>query len=107
MPARPGITLGVTVAAALLAGLVSALPAAAQTPSPNAGIRAKVEAAFADAPTMVAVAKCESGYRQFNADGTVLHGGYGKQYVGIFQIGLALHKEAGLKKGMDIMTVEG
>ncbi|MEY4723173.1 MAG: putative peptidoglycan binding domain [Candidatus Parcubacteria bacterium] len=74
---------------------------------PNAGIESQVRAAFPDAPDMIAVAKCESGYRQFAAPGTVLHGGTGGAYVGIFQIGERLHRAAALAKGDDIDTIVG
>jgi hypothetical protein len=73
----------------------------------NVGVQAKVEEAFAHAPEMIAIAKCESGFRQFKADGTVLYGGAGAKYVGIFQIGYDLHSATALKLGHDILTVEG
>jgi hypothetical protein len=72
----------------------------------NAGIEAKVREAFADAPTMVSVAKCESGFRQFGASGP-LHGGAGGKYVGIFQIDEQLHTAAATALGFDITTTEG
>jgi len=79
----------------------------AQAADPNAGIEAAVQAAFAEAPVMVAVAKCESRYRQFSAEGVVLRGGTNKGYIGIFQIGERLHLAPAAKLGMDINTIEG
>jgi len=73
----------------------------------NAEVEAKVRAAFADHPEMIAVAKCESGYRQFAPDGTVLRGGPGGRYVGIFQIDEPLHTERATGLGHDILTVDG
>jgi len=88
---------------------VFALPSLvrAQAADPNAGVEERVRAAFADAPDMIAIAKCESGFRQFSPDGTVLYGGSGKAYIGIFQIGQRLHLGPAAAMGLDIMTVEG
>ncbi len=85
---------------------LSGLAATAQA-NPNAGIEEKVRAAFPNAPEMLAVAKCESGFRQFGPDGSVLRGGKGGGYVGVFQIGESLHARAALALGHDIMTVDG
>lgn len=98
-------TLLLAAAAALFA--LSPLITLAQSVSPNAGVEAAVREAFADAPVMVAVAKCESGFRQFSSEGVVLRGGSGKGYIGIFQIGERLHRAPAAKLGMDIDTVEG
>ena len=73
----------------------------------NAEVEALVRTAFADAPDMIAVAKCESGYRQFNDDGTPLHGGGGGKYVGIFQISEAVHSAAAARLGDDINSIAG
>jgi hypothetical protein len=91
-------------AALLLALVPSGVGAAA---NPNAEVDALVRAAFADAPEMIAVAKCESGLRQFNDDGTPLHGGGGGKYVGIFQISEAVHAATAARLGDDINAISG
>ncbi len=73
----------------------------------NADVEAKVRAAFSDVPEMITVAKCESGYRQFAADGSVLRGGTAKGYVGVFQIGESLHKARAAGMAHDIDTIDG
>jgi hypothetical protein len=73
----------------------------------NARVEAAVRTAFADAPEMIAVAKCESGFRQFSAEGVVLRGGAGKGYLGIFQIGERLHSAPAAAIGFDLFTIEG
>ncbi len=93
------------VALAAVLAVVGVLPAFAA--DPNAGIEDAVRAVFKDAPDMIAVAKCESGYRQFAAEGVVLRGGAGGRYVGIFQIGEDLHRGVAAAQGMDIDTVTG
>lgn len=93
-----------------LAALATALflsPLSAWGIGLNSGIEDKVREAFPDAPVMVAVAKCESGFRQFAPDGSALRGGSGKGYIGIFQIGEKLHAEKAAALGHDIFTVEG
>lgn len=91
-------------AATILAVLPGAVGASANL---NADVEAQVRAAFADAPDMIAVAKCESGYRQFNDDGTPLHGGWGGKYVGIFQISEEVHSAEAARLGDDINTIAG
>ncbi len=69
-------------------------------------IQKKVETVFAEAPVMVAVAKCESGFRQFYDSGNVFRGGSGR-YIGVFQIDENLHKNPASAIGFDIYTVDG
>lgn len=54
-----------------------------------------------------AIAKCESGNRQFNADGTVLRGVANPQDVGMFQINERYHLADSKRLGFDIYTEEG
>lgn len=56
---------------------------------------------------MVYIASCESRYRQFNADGSVLLGEQNPLDTGIFQINKKYHLEAAIAMGYDINTVEG
>jgi len=83
--------------------------AATETPAASLPTLAESEAAvrelFADDPIMIEVAKCESGFRQFNDDGTVLIG-HGL-YAGVFQIDPKIHADFAKSLGMDIYTLEG
>ncbi len=87
-----------------------AVPASAQLRMPdigNSGVRTKVEAAFSDAPDMVAVAACESGFREYGPDGQALRGGADQNYIGIFQISVSGHAEEAKNLGYDIYTTDG
>jgi hypothetical protein len=75
--------------------------------NPNANVEATVRVSFPDMPEMIGIAKCESGFRQFNADGTVLRGGAGKQYLGIFQFSESIHVPKAQSMAYDLYTVEG
>jgi hypothetical protein len=55
---------------------------------------------------MIAIASCESGFRQFDTDGNPLRGGDGDVY-GIFQISSSTHTAIAKSMGMDINTVAG
>ncbi|NUM25251.1 MAG: peptidoglycan-binding protein [Candidatus Buchananbacteria bacterium] len=83
------------------------LPAIAPTPTvwTVAETEKKVREFFADIPSMISIAECESGFRQFNDDGTVLKGS--NLYVGIFQIDEKIHADWAKQLGLDIYTVEG
>ncbi len=86
----------------------SAVPtrAYATTLSPTT-IKNMVEKYFNDAPDMVAVAQCESGFRQFDDDGNVLRGGYGDEMVGVYQIDETVHRDTALSMGYDIDSFLG
>jgi len=72
-----------------------------------AQIKEKVTEYFSDIPIMIDIAECESGFRQFNDDGTILKSRNGL-YVGIFQIDENIHADfAKNQLGMDIYTVDG
>ena len=70
----------------------------------NAGVADIVKEVFAGIPDMIKVAQCESGTRQFTADGTVVRN---KSYVGVFQIDENIHAQVALKQGLDIYTAIG
>lgn len=74
------------------------------TPERNQRI---IEQYFKDAPEMVAIAKCESGYRQFFADGSVLRGGIGSAMIGLYQLHETYHRAPAKSMGFDIDTVLG
>lgn len=62
---------------------------------------------FKDEPIMIEIARCESTFRQFNADGTVKRGKVNNMDVGVMQINEYYHLETSKKKGYDIYTLEG
>jgi hypothetical protein len=77
----------------------------AQT-NPNANVEGAVRFYFADVPIMIDIAKCETGYRQYNSDGTALHDPTGT-YVGVFQIAEKLHDPRATSMGYDVRTLDG
>lgn len=95
------------VAAAIGAAVILPTAGSARAADPNAGVEEAVRAAFAEAPEMIAVAKCESRYRQFASEGVPLRGGSGKGYIGVFQIGERLHAAPAKAAGYDIYAIDG
>lgn len=91
------------VAAALF---IFAQTAAAQS-DPNAGVAAAVQSYFSDIPVMIAIARCESGPRQFAANGSPLYAGTDDLMVGIFQLDSAIHTAPAAALGFDITTAAG
>lgn len=71
----------------------------------NADVEGKVRSGLSDMPVMIGVAQCESGFRQFNSNGTVLRGS--GRYVGIFQIDEQIHRARAATMAYDIYTVDG
>jgi hypothetical protein len=96
-----------TLAVSLLAALCIMPGAAFAQTSAASSTEARVRAFFADIPAMIAIAKCESGFTQFNASGTVLHGGTGHHMIGIFQINATVHRKGAQALGFDINTTAG
>ncbi|MBI5530989.1 MAG: peptidoglycan-binding protein [Candidatus Doudnabacteria bacterium] len=89
--------------------IIAALPARAQLMMPNFnndGIQQQVENFFIGAPEMINIAKCESGFRQYNNNGEVLAGGNAGNYLGVFQISKG-HTDKALALGWDIYTTDG
>ncbi len=66
-----------------------------------------VREAFADAPAMIEIARCESKFRQYADSGNVLRGGYGNNMVGVFQFNSLVHSKAAAALGFDIETLVG
>lgn len=60
-----------------------------------------------DKPLMAEIASCESHFRQFAKDGSVLRGRVNNLDVGLFQINEYYHLERAKKLGYDIYSVEG
>jgi len=62
---------------------------------------------FADVPVMADIAFCESRFRQFDQDGSVLKGEANRADVGVFQINEKYHAHTAVKLNMNIYTLEG
>lgn len=73
----------------------------------NKGIQARVREEMKDMPVLIDIARCESKFRQWEDNGTVLRGKINKKDVGIFQINEKYHLKASKKLGMNIYTVDG
>jgi hypothetical protein len=97
-----------TAAATTTASIATSTAATSTQPvvNSNVGVEAQVRAYFASTPVMIAIASCESGFRQFDTSGNPLNGGSGGM-IGIFQISAAIHASIALSMGMDINTVAG
>jgi hypothetical protein len=61
---------------------------------------------FADEPVMYAIAGCESGYRQYNTDGSILRNTHSSA-LGLFQIMQSTHEKTAAQLGIDIYTMQG
>ncbi len=62
---------------------------------------------FSDIPIMIDIAYCESSFRQFNKNGSVLRGIENRYDVGVMQINEYFHLEKSKKLGYDIHSLEG
>lgn len=77
----------------------------AQT-NPNAINEDIVKFYFSDVPVMIDIAKCESGFKQYNPDGSAFHDASGT-YVGIYQIAESIHTAKAQSLGFDIRNIDG
>ena len=62
---------------------------------------------FQDVPILVHVAKCESRFRHFNKEHTVIRGEQNSQDVGVMQINEKYHLDRSVKLGYNIYSIEG
>lgn len=62
---------------------------------------------FKDTPVLAEIARCESTYRQFGPEGTILRGKVNSADVGVLQINEKYHSARSKELGMDIHTLEG
>jgi len=58
-------------------------------------------------PSLEKIAWCESGGKQFHADGSVVKGRIDSDDTGKFQINLRYHGKAAERMGIDLFTLEG
>lgn len=75
-------------------------------PRNSSDVEAKVRSYFADIPVMISIAGCESGFRQYDADGNPLYGGTGSM-VGVYQESVVIHGSLASKMGWNINTLDG
>ncbi len=66
-----------------------------------------VRAYFKDTPELAEIAKCESNFRQYDANGAILKGTINKGDIGIMQINKYYNGDNAEKLGYDIYTIEG
>lgn len=62
---------------------------------------------FPEHPSMLEVARCESGVRQYDSNGNVIRGNDNPNDVGLFQINEDYWLEEAQKQGINIYTLEG
>ena len=62
---------------------------------------------YADTPLLVDIARCESTFRHYGKNGTIIRGKANADDVGVMQINELYHKDRAEKLGMDIYTIEG
>jgi hypothetical protein len=72
-----------------------------------ATVEEEVRDYFKDTPVMIAIAQCESKFKQFGGDGSALYGGWGGGMIGVYQIFERVHDTAATSLGFDISTLEG
>jgi hypothetical protein len=73
----------------------------------NAGLDGLVRDFSSDKPLMAEISYCESRFRQYDKDGSVLRGIANPDDVGLFQINEHYHLERAKKMGYDIYSPEG
>ncbi len=86
---------------------VALLPSAAAYAFTGDEIAQAINVFFPNTPEMVAIARCESGLRQYTANGSVLRGGAGGAMVGLFQFNEVYHRAAAAAMGLDLDTLLG
>ena len=71
------------------------------------GMEAYLRKEYADTPILVDIARCESNFRQFDADGKIVRGRVNKEDIGVMQINEKYQGPTAKLLGLDLYTVEG
>lgn len=69
-------------------------------------VQVVVEDYFSDIPIMAEVARCESTYRHYLSDGSVLQGRVDNDDTGVMQINKRYHEETAIAMGLDLDDIE-
>lgn len=104
------MSLTASLSVAVLAVINSATLSQAAAPQamPQAQtVKEYVQEYFTDEPVMIAIAECESHFKQFDKDGNVLKNSKGSSAVGMFQIMSSVHDETADKLGLNINSIQG
>jgi hypothetical protein len=106
MPLAAGLALALSAALTPTSGIAADQPSPVVAPAAQT-VRQYVESQFADTPIMIKIASCESHFKQFDTDGTVLQNPHSTA-IGVFQIMASIHQGlADDRLGLDITSVEG
>lgn len=79
----------------------------AQTSATVSTAEQTVYAKYAKYPILIKIARCESGFQQYEPDGSLNYNDEGSSAVGIMQIMSSVHKEDAMRLDYDITTTEG
>jgi hypothetical protein len=97
-----------TNAAAVASTTINAAATTTQEIAMNrSDVEAYIKAEYADTPILIAIAQCESNFRQFNPDGTVVRGLVDNHDVGVMQINETYWLGRAKSLGDDIYTTAG
>ena len=80
---------------------------ASTTPTLPASVRQQLIDAFGTDSIMLAIASCESHFRQFHSDGSVYKGKINPHDIGVFQISETYWLDVLNKLGYNIYTLDG
>ncbi len=74
---------------------------------PLVSIETYVREYFKDEPILAEVARCESTFRQYDSNGTILRGRVNSDDVGVMQINKFYHEDTADALGYDIYSIDG
>jgi hypothetical protein len=80
---------------------------ASNHPLNTTSVEAYVRDYFKDTPLLAEISKCESTFRQFGQNGSVIRGKVNSGDIGVMQINKYYHEEDAAKLGFDIYTIDG
>lgn len=91
----------------ILLGFFISVPAAQAKIYNQTEIQQAVTRFFKDTPEMVAIAKCESEFRQYTDAGNTLRGGANNRMIGVYQVNEVYHRQTAELLGHNIDTLMG
>lgn len=101
-----GTTSSQSTTPIIVVGSQDDLPAQTVDVTNRSSVEKYVKSYFSDIPALVAVARCESAFRQVGMDGEVLRGA-NPEDVGVMQINEKYHGARASELGYDLTTLDG
>jgi len=101
------LSLALALSASITGGSLQSTQAVLQAMPQSQTVEEYVREYYADTPILADIAACESHFRQYDKNGSVLHGEVVYEDIGLMQVNETYHQKTADKLGLDLTTMQG